>query len=34
MKNRQDEIKCYSSLLEFDPARAREHFLDSYPGKN
>lgn len=26
MKNRQDEIKCYSRLLEFDPARAQEHF--------
>jgi hypothetical protein len=34
MKHRQDEIKCYSSLLEFDTHRAHEHFLELCPGKS
>ena len=31
MKNRQDETKCYSRLLEFDPEIARENFHEAFP---
>lgn len=33
MKNRQDEIKCYSTLLEFSAEKARRHFLETYPSR-
>lgn len=32
MKNRQDELKCYSWLLEFSEAQTRDYFEEYDPG--
>lgn len=34
MKNRQDEIKGYSALLEFSPEKAKSHFAEHYPSQD
>lgn len=33
MKNRQDEIKCYSTFLQFSHEKARRYFSEAFPSK-
>jgi hypothetical protein len=33
MKNRKDETKCYSALLEFSEEKALAHFAETYPAR-